>query len=123
MAKILFIDDRLNEVIQQWHRSGCADNHKLHLEQFESLERTCQVVTSFNLDIILVGFGLGKPDITGSDVIRSLRETVYQGHIIANSGGGQEQFDCACVAVDGNAARNPHDLKIIVNNLTKRRKQ
>jgi len=69
-------------------------------------------------DIVLVGYGLGKPDITGADVIRSLREGGYSGHIIANSGGGAEQFNRAGVKVDGTANRNPRDLKMVVDNLT-----
>jgi hypothetical protein len=122
MAKILFVDDRLNEVIRQWRLSGCASNHELlPLEPFDSIERTCRMVNTFGPDVVLVGYGLGKPDITGADVVRSLRKGGYTGYIIANSGGGAEQFNRAGVKVDGTANRNPRDLKIIVDNLTERR--
>jgi len=122
MAKILFVDDRLNEIIRQWKLSGCASNHELlPLEPFDSIERTCRLVKDFEPDVVLIGCGLGKPDITGADVIRSLRQGGYNGHIIANSGGGAEQFNRGGVEIDGSANRNPHNLKTIVNNLAERR--
>lgn len=117
MAKILFVDDRLGEVMRQWDLSGCASNHELlPLEPFESIERTCQMVETLKPDVVLVGYGLGKPDITGADVIRSLRQEGYSGYIVANSGGGAEQFDRAGVKVDGSANREPPNLKTIVEN-------
>lgn len=123
MAKILFIDDRLNEVIRQWQLSGCASNHELlPLEPFDSIERTCQVVNTLAPNIVLVGYGLGKPDTTGADVVRSLRQGGYSEHIVANSGGGAEQFNRAGVKIEGTANRNPRDLKMVVDNLTKRRR-
>ncbi|MBT3210793.1 MAG: hypothetical protein HN345_02155 [Planctomycetaceae bacterium] len=124
MAKVLFIDDRLDEVIRQWQSSGCASNHELlPLEPFDSIERTCQMVNTFEPDVILIGYGLGKPDITGADVIRSLHEGGYSGYIIANSGSGTEQFNRAGVEIDGTANRSPRDLQKVVNNLTERRRE
>lgn len=121
MAKVLFVDDRLGEIIRQWQLSGCASNHELlPLEPFDSIERTCQIVNTFEPDVVLIGYGLGKPDITGADVIRSLRQEGYNGNIVANSGGGAEQFSQADVEVDGAADRNPHDLKMVVDNLARR---
>lgn len=120
MAKVLFVDDRLGEVIRQWQISGCESDHELlPLEPFDSIERTCQMVNTFQPDMLLVGYGLGKPTITGADVFRSLRQGGYNGYIIANSGGGIEQFVRAGVEVDGTANRNPRDLKMVVDNLTK----
>ena len=122
MAKVLFVDDRLGEVIRQWQLSDCASNHELlPLEPFDSIERTCQMVDTLEPNVVLVGYGLGKPDITGADVVRSLRQRGYNGNIIANSGGGAEPFNRAGVEVDGTANRNPRDLKMIVDNLTERR--
>ena len=122
MAKILFVDDRLGEIIRQWQLSGCASNHELLLlEPFDSIERTCQMVDTLEPNVVLVGYGLGKPNITGADVVRSLRQGGYNGNIIANSGGGAEQFNRAGVEIDGTANRNPRDLKMVVDNLTKRR--
>ena len=122
MAKVLFVDDRLNEIIYQWRLSGCGNNHELlPLEPFDSIERTCQIVDTLKPNVVLVGYGLGKPDITGADVVRSLRQGGYNGNIIANSGDGVEQFNRAGVEVDETANRNPHDLKTIVDNLTERR--
>lgn len=122
MTRILFVDDRLDEVIRQWQLSGCASIHELlPLEPFDSIERTCQAVETLEPNVVLVGYGLGKPDITGADVIRSLRQGGYNGNIIANSGSGAEQFNRAGVEVDGTANRNPHDLKMVVDDLNKRR--
>ncbi|MDQ5957840.1 MAG: hypothetical protein QG665_169 [Patescibacteria group bacterium] len=120
MAKVLFIDDRLGEVIRQWELSGCASNHELlTLEPFDSIERTCQMVDTLKPDVVLVGYGLGKSNITGADVVRSLLQGGYTGHVIANSGGGTEQFNRAAVTVGGTANRNHCDLKMVVDNLTK----
>ena len=122
MAKILFVDDRLNEVIRQWQLSGCASNHELlPLEPFDSIERTCQMVNTFEPNVVLIGYGLGKPDITGADVVCSLRQGGYSGYIVANSGGGAEQFKRAGVEVNGSVNRNSRDLKTVVDNLTERR--
>lgn len=122
MVKILFVDDRPDEVIRQWQLSGCANNHEmLPLEPFSSIERTCRMVDALKPDLVLIGYGLGKPDITGADVINSIRQRGYSGYIIANSGGGTEQFNQAGVKIDGTANRNPHDLKTVINNLTERR--
>jgi len=119
MAKVLFVDDRLGEVIRQWQLSGCASNHELlPLEPFDSIERTCQMVNTLEPNVVLVGYGLGKLDITGADVVRSLRQGGYSGYIVANSGGGAEQFNRAGVKVDGTANRNPRDLKMVEDNLT-----
>lgn len=122
MVKVLFVDDRLGEVIHQWQLSGCASNHELlPLEPFDSIERTCQMVNGYEPGVVLVGYGLGKPDITGADIVRSLRQGGYSGLIIANSGGGTEQFNRDGVEVNGTANRNPRDLKMVVDNLTERK--
>lgn len=122
MVKVLFIDDRIGEVIRQWQLSGCASNHELlPLEPFDSIERTCQMVNTLGPDVVLVGYGLGKSEITGADVVRSLRQRGYNGRIVANSGSGTEQFNRAGVEVDGTANRNHRDLKMVVDNLSERR--
>jgi hypothetical protein len=122
VAKVLFVDDRLGEVIRQWQLSGCASDHELlPLEPFDCIERTCQMVNDLEPNVVLVGYGLGKPNITGADVVRSLRQGGYTGHIVANSGGGAEQFSRAGVEVDGTANRNHRDLKTVVDHLTRER--
>lgn len=111
------MDDRLGEVIRQWELSGCASNHELlPLEPFDSIERTSQMVKHFKPDVVLVGYGLGKSDVTGGDVVLALRNEGYQGCIIANSGAGMEQFRRAGVSVDGTANRKACDLLEIVGN-------
>jgi hypothetical protein len=119
MATVLFIDDRLGEVRQLWAESGCANSHGLlPLEPFDSIEQTVQVVESLKPDIIIVGYGLGKPNVTGANVIQSLRDLGYAGCIIANSGGGMAQFTRAGVAVDASANRSPDRLRKILTELT-----
>lgn len=109
--KIFFVDDQVEEVIHQWKLSGCESLHELlPIESFDSIERTCLLVKNSNPDVILVGYGLGKYNVvTGVDVIKSIRSVCCKRtYIIANSGGGWEQF--SQVAIDGIANRNPKDL-------------
>jgi len=120
--RILFIDDRIDEVMRQWELSGCEKDHiRLPMETFNSLERTLQIVKSFKPDVILVGYWFGKDNVTGGDVIQFLRQNNYNGYVIANSGGGIELFNHVQVKVDGSANRKPQTLKMIMDNLTKRR--
>ena len=121
MAKVLFIDDRLDEVLRQWKLSGCESDHELlRLEPFVSIERALGLVRTLTPDVVLVGYGLGKPGVTGADVVRSIRQDGYSGYVVANTGGDVGQFSRAGVEVDETANRNPHDLKQIVDNLTAR---
>jgi len=111
LAKILFIDDRVNEVLRQWHLSGCESEHALlPIEPFDSIERSAEAVGMYQPDVIVIGFGLGVPGVNGALVIRALRDRGYRGFIIANSGGGIIQFHDAGVAVDASADRNPNRL-------------
>lgn len=115
-AKVLFVDDRLGEIVRLWQLSGCESDYELlPLEPFDSIERTSQRVDTLKPEVVLVGFGLGKPDVTGADVIRALRQGGFSGIIIANSGGGIEQFNQAGTSVDGSVDRNPQKLKSILN--------
>ncbi len=107
--RILFVDDRLEEVFRQWELSGCDNIHELlPLEPFESIERTQELVKTLQPDVIVIGYGLGKPLITGVDVIRSIRASGYSGAVIANSGGGGIQF--TDVQTQGSADRHPSHL-------------
>ena len=118
MARILFVDDRPQEILRLWQCSGCESNHELlPLAPFNSLEETRQSVRDLCPDVVVVGYGLGKLGVTGADIIQSLREGGYIGCIIANSGGGRRAFDRTAVAVDGYADRNPHELKRILDQL------
>lgn len=111
MAKVLFIDDRMEEIERQWSESGCGDGHQLlTLESFVSIERTQQIVNELHPDAIVVGFGLSHPDVNGADVIMALREQGYIGKVIANSGGPITQFIEAGVTVDASTNRKPRAL-------------
>lgn len=84
------------------------------LEVFDSVEHTCRMVDELEPDVVLVGFGLNKPDVTGADVVLSLRKNGYKGRIIANSGAGISQFENANVQMEESANRNPYDLMEIL---------
>lgn len=92
--KILFVDDRMESIKSLWESSGCANYHELlPLEPFRSVERTCELVTTHQPDVIFIGFGLGAHPITGADVISALQEQGFKGEIIGNSGGGSSPFE------------------------------
>jgi len=92
--KILFVDDRMESIKSLWESSGCASNHELlPLEPFRSVERTCELVTTHQPNVIFIGFGLGKWPITGADVVLALQKQGFKGEIIGNSGGGPSQFE------------------------------
>ncbi|MFH1171369.1 MAG: hypothetical protein V1778_02425 [bacterium] len=111
MAKILFIDDRMDEVLRQWHLSGCEAEHvMLPVRPFESLKLAAEAVSMFQPDVIVIGFGLGVAGVDGAMVIRFLRDRGYTGSVVANSGGGVQQFLDAGVEVDASADRNPAGL-------------
>jgi hypothetical protein len=115
MARVMFVDDRLNEVIRLWERSGCESNHELlPLEPFDSIERTCQLADEFQPNFIFIGYGLSKSSVTGADVIRALRNQGYAGCVVANSGGGANQFAEAGVEVNATADRRPEKLAEIL---------
>lgn len=119
-AKVWFVDDRLDEVIRMWQLSGSESFHQLlPLEVFDSVEHTCDRVMEFQPDVVLVGFGLDKPNVTGADVVRALKLRGYSGKIIANSGGGVEQFKRAGITVDGSVDRCPQKLSAELNNYKK----
>ena len=122
MAKVYFVDDRIDEIIQQWQFSGCAKDHQLlPLEPFDSIEKTYLTINTFKPDVILVGYGLGETNLTGTDVIIFLRQKGYNGFIFANSGGSLAQFTRAGVIVADNAQRNPDKLGHILKNLNNER--
>jgi hypothetical protein len=94
IMKVLFIDDRLNEIASLWKSSGCANTHELlPLEQFRSVERALELVATHSPDVVIVGFGLGRWPVTGADVIRGLQDRGFSGEIVGNSGGGPSQYE------------------------------
>lgn len=115
MSKILFIDDRISEIIRQWNCSGCESNHELlPLVPFQSLELAQEMVELYKPDIIIIGYGLSNPSANGSDVINALRNHGYRGLVFANSGGGISQFIKDGVAIDESVDRSPMKLKSVL---------
>lgn len=98
-----------------WERSGAINVHELlPLEPFRSIERTCELVTIHQPDVIFIGFGLGIPTLTGADVIRALHKQGFKGEIIGNSGGGTTQFEHEGIDLKKTINRNPKKLKAIL---------
>ena len=114
--KILFLDDRPQEIKRLWANAGCQHHELLPVEKFESVESTLTRIELEKPDIIFIGYGLGHLDITGKDVVIAIREKGFQGLIIANSGGTLEQF--AGVEVDGEVKRNPAILCQLIDRLS-----
>jgi len=116
MAKVLFIDGKMDEVKQQWEESGCGKDHELlPLEPFVSIERTQELIADLKPDVIVVGFDLNPPKVEGkwdgwdgNHVLCGLREKVgCDVSIIANVS------DPLTIhyLVDGYAERQPAALK------------
>lgn len=119
--RILFIDDRMNEVMWQWQLSGCEREHLLlPFEPFASVKKTRETMEKQQPDVIVIGYGLGKQNANGTDVIRVLRESGYTGFVVGNSG-DPSQFLQSGVEVDGMADRKPETLKSVLDNLKERK--
>lgn len=116
--KVLFVDDRLDEVMRQWGKSGCGMQYELlPLEPFDSIGRTSELVLALKPDVIVIGHGLSRYPITGADVIKALREQGYTGYVVANSGGGIQAFADANVEVSGSAGRCGQQLQQVLQTL------
>jgi hypothetical protein len=116
--RVLFVDDRIEEVEYQWEESGCSQEHELlSLEPFDSIEQVCAQVRTYHPEVIVIGHGLGLFKPTGVDVIKALREQGYDGYIIANSGAGNRPFVEAGITINGNAVRRPRGLHIALTSL------
>lgn len=120
-VRILFIDDRMNEVTRQWQLSGCAAKHTLlPFEPFVSVKKTRETMEKQQPDVVVIGYGLGKQNANGTDVICALRESGYAGFVVGNSG-DPSQFLQSGVEVDGMADRKPETLKSVLDNLKERK--
>lgn len=116
MAKVLFIDGKMDEVKQQWEESGCGKDHELlPLEPFVSIERTYELIANLKPDVIVVGFDLNPPKIEGkwdgwdgNHVLCGLCDRVgCDVSILANV---SDPLDIH-YSVDGYAERQPKALK------------
>lgn len=69
--RVLFVDDRMDEISRMWRMSLCSEDHELlPLKPFCSVEQTLEEVRIYQPDVIMVGYGLGKEE-TGVEVIVS----------------------------------------------------
>jgi len=126
--KVMFIDNRVEEVSCQWDNSGVNDTFDLiPIETIgHNVYNLLVVAEEENPDVIVIGFDLGRFDRAlqnGADVIKQLRGSYgqgYKGFIIANSGGGARLFSQEGVSVDASADRTAEGLK---NALSAIRKQ
>lgn len=116
--KLMFIDDRMEEILQLWKQSQCNIKHQLvPFEVFRSIEQTIQMVERFSPDVLVVGYGLSQLEINGADVIKAVRATGWKGYVIANSGGGEEQFKMAGVVYNATIDRNFLKLKKVLKDI------
>ena len=119
--RILFIDDRLNEVSQQWQSSGCGNKHELlPLKEFQSIEETLEDVRIHKPDVVVIGFGLGKQNVNGADVIRGIHEgDIDVPFVVANSGGGEGLFSQTGIQVNKSADRSPVGLEDAIDAISR----
>ncbi len=113
--KVLFIDDRPSEIIALWQRSGLESTDTLlPVTPFVSLEKALQQIKDFNPDMIVIGYGLGHPELTGADVVNFLRKNAVKALLVGNSAGGLHQFEQSGVKLEKSIDRNPTNLKKLV---------
>lgn len=111
--KILFIDDRENEIRRLVEVSEIRPTHTVEILVFKNLEQCLSAVTALQPNLIFIGHGLSAYPITGSEVVRHLRCAGVQAKFIANSGGGRHGFDHDGVSIDESSDRNPTKIKDI----------
>jgi hypothetical protein len=123
MIKVMFVDDRPDEVLSQWQKATAEmlvdlfEFHLLAIEVFDTTEKTLQSVITYKPDIIFIGFGLSSKISTGADVIHLLREHDYPGLIAANSGGSIGQFTREGIELDiASVNKSPEKLKNFLKN-------
>lgn len=117
--EVLFIDDRLHEVMSLWRRSGCGASYVLlPLVPFTDIDAVLQLVDELHPDVICIGHGLGSEAANGADVVRALQEAGYAGHLVANSGGGLGNFRQNGANIEFTIDRNPQQLAELLTRLS-----
>jgi CheY-like chemotaxis protein len=116
--KLMFVDDRMDEITRLLNFADCNEHELAPLETFKNLERTLELVREHKPDVIIIGHGLSSDQVNGADVIRHLRENGLDGRVIANSGGGAQLFERDRVSVDASADRNPDKLTNVLNQIS-----
>lgn len=107
---ILFIDDRIVEVMRQWQSANVL-NHEAYFHHFDTIDGTIDQVRSANPDVVVIGFGLGFAKPTGAEVAIALRVQGYKGLIVANSGGEDCQFTNSGIVPDYSTRRRAELLR------------
>jgi len=83
----------------------------LLIHVFRDIDSAVEETAKIGPEIVLVGHGLSSFPITGSHVIRALRQAGYNGIIAGNSGGGSAPFEADGVAIDFAVDRNEKKLR------------
>lgn len=111
MAKMMFVDDRPEEIFRLWQDSGCESlGHKLLFSgPFQNVASVLRDVLEAEPDIIFVGFGLGQEE-NGAHVMKALRATGFRGRLVANTGGDPQAFAAAGVNPDASTRRIPQEI-------------
>lgn len=113
--RVLFVDNRPEEIASLWAQSGLAPTDECLNEAFVSLEQTLERIAEEKPDVVAVGFNLGRGlDITGDHVITAAQAAGFLGFFVLNSGGGSGAFPKPIRWANKSADRDPDKLKQLV---------
>lgn len=121
---VLAIDDRPEEIQALFTRTealGCAFDGCVHV--FKDVGTAFAEAVDLCPDITLVGHGLSAQPVTGSDIVRSLREAGNFGGILAgNSSGGEEVWERDGIRLPFYVNRDPNLLALLLGLFNQGRK-
>jgi hypothetical protein len=122
VIKVMFVDDRPEEVLNQWQiaidqmPANSFEFYLLPVEIFDTEEKTLELAFLHKPDLIFVGFGLSSTISTGAGIIKLLRKHEFDGLIVANSGGSIDQFVREGVIPSGSINRSSEKLRDCLDN-------
>jgi len=103
--RVLFIDDRKREIEHLIDLSGISRVNEVETYIFVSLDDCLRVVQDFDPTVIMIGYDLSSYPVTGSIVIRMLRDNGITAKIVGNSSGGAVLFENDGVQIEGSTSR------------------
>jgi hypothetical protein len=121
VIKVMFVDDRPEEVLNQWQiaidqmPASSSEFYLLPVEIFDTEEKTLKLALHHKPDLIFVGFGLSSKVSTGADIIKLLHKHEFAGLVVANSGGSVYQFTRKGVLPESSVNRSPEKLRECLN--------
>lgn len=116
MARVLFVDSHVAEVVKLWRQTGCAGQHQLVVpRRFRSLLNTMDDINRHHPDIVVTDFAFVGSAETGADLIHAFEGLKDRPFFVANAGRGPGDFMLAGVDPDGIADRVPSRLRQLVD--------